>query len=60
MQAAFPGVWIGRGGPIAWPPRSPDLSPVDFFLWGFLKGLLYETPVETPEDLGGRILEAAG
>ena len=20
-----------------WPPRSPDLSPLDFFLWGFLK-----------------------
>lgn len=26
--------WIGRGGPIAWPPRSPDLNPLDFFLWG--------------------------
>ena len=22
---------IGRGGPIAWPPRSPDLRPLDFF-----------------------------
>ena len=21
-----------------WPPRSPDLSPPDFFLWGALKG----------------------
>lgn len=60
LQATFPGGWIGRGGPIAWPPRSPDLSPVDFFLWGFLKGLVYETPVETPEDLVGRIVEAAG
>jgi hypothetical protein len=22
--------WIGRGGPTAWPPRSPDLNPLDF------------------------------
>ncbi|GFW22272.1 uncharacterized protein TNCV_1430261 [Trichonephila clavipes] len=60
LQATFPGSWIGRGGPIAWPARSPDLSPLDFFLWGFLKGLVYETPVATPEDLVGRIIEAAG
>ena len=20
-----------------WPPRSPDLNPCDFFLWGYLK-----------------------
>ncbi|PNF17628.1 hypothetical protein B7P43_G07376, partial [Cryptotermes secundus] len=24
--------WISRGGPIAWPPRSPDLTPLGFFL----------------------------
>jgi hypothetical protein len=24
-----------------WPPRSPDLSPPDFFLWGFLKDRVY-------------------
>ncbi len=24
-----------------WPPRSSDLSPVDFFLWGFLKDVVY-------------------
>ena len=22
--------WIGRGGPVPWPPRSPDLNPLDF------------------------------
>ncbi|GBO11153.1 hypothetical protein AVEN_189374-1 [Araneus ventricosus] len=25
---------IGYGGCIEWPPRSPDLNPLDFFLWG--------------------------
>ena len=23
--------WIGRSGPIAWPPRSPDITPIDFW-----------------------------
>jgi hypothetical protein len=25
--------WISRGGKIPWPPRSPDLTPLDFFVW---------------------------
>jgi hypothetical protein len=31
---------IGRGGPTAWPPRSPDLNSLDFYLWGHLKTLV--------------------
>lgn len=34
--------WIGRGGPVQWPPRSPDLTPLDFFLWGRVKSLVYD------------------
>jgi hypothetical protein len=37
----FPGQWIGRAVPIAWPPRSPDLTPLDFFLWGFVKDRVF-------------------
>lgn len=29
--------WIGRRGVIDWPPRSPDLTPLDIFLQGYLK-----------------------
>lgn len=32
---------ISRGGNINWPPRSPDLTPMDFFLWGYLKSKVY-------------------
>jgi hypothetical protein len=32
LNRKLPGRWIGRGGPIAWPPRSPDLNPMDFYL----------------------------
>ena len=24
-----------------WPPHSPDLNPLDFFLWGYLKSKVY-------------------
>ncbi|GFV43890.1 uncharacterized protein TNCV_485141 [Trichonephila clavipes] len=24
-----------------WPPRSPDLTPADFWLWGYLKSRMY-------------------
>ena len=24
-----------------WPARSPDLNPLDFFLWGYLKSQVY-------------------
>ncbi|PNF28212.1 hypothetical protein B7P43_G07556, partial [Cryptotermes secundus] len=26
LDAAFHGRWIGRGSPMPWPPRSPDLN----------------------------------
>ena len=32
LDAEFPGRWIGQGGPMTWPPRSPDVTPVRFFL----------------------------
>ncbi|KAJ4433851.1 hypothetical protein ANN_16163 [Periplaneta americana] len=52
----FPDRWIGRGGPIAWPPRSPDLNPLDFYLWGHLKSLVYSSPVPDLESLRNRIV----
>ena len=41
LNERFPDAWIGRGGPIPWSPRSPDLSPLDFFLWGYIKNIVY-------------------
>ena len=34
--------WIGRAGPISWPPRSPDLSINDFWLWSYLRCKVYQ------------------
>lgn len=55
LDQRFPNRWIGRLGPIAWPPRSPDLSKLDFFLWGVIKEEVYKTPVTTMEDMQERI-----
>lgn len=37
VQALFPGKLISRRGDIQWPPRSPDLSPCEFFYGDILK-----------------------
>lgn len=57
LNAHYPNRWIGRMGPIAWPARSPDLNPLDFFLWGYLKMQVYATPVSNIQVLRDRILE---
>lgn len=51
--------WIGRFGPIHYPARSPDLTPLDFFLWGAVKQKVYSN--DLPHDrevLKERIREA--
>jgi hypothetical protein len=55
----FPNRWIGRGGTQNWPPRSPDLNPLDYHVWGYMKAVVYEQKVNTREDLVHRILSAA-
>ena len=33
------------------PPRSPDLTVCDFFLWGYLKSRVYESKPRTLDEL---------
>ncbi|GFU04894.1 uncharacterized protein TNCV_1290131 [Trichonephila clavipes] len=32
---------VSRFGPVNWRPRSCDLTPLDYFLWGYVKSLVY-------------------
>jgi hypothetical protein len=41
LNDSFPNGWIGRGGTIPWPARSPDLTPLDSFLFSHLKSVVY-------------------
>ena len=45
------------GGPTAWPARSPDLT--NFFMRGFMKSMVYETSIDSEEDLVACIVSAA-
>uniref|UniRef100_A0A803JU31 Tc1-like transposase DDE domain-containing protein n=1 Tax=Xenopus tropicalis TaxID=8364 RepID=A0A803JU31_XENTR len=51
-------VRIGRRGPVEWPPRSPDLTPLDFYLWGHLKAIVYAVKIRDVQHLKLWILEA--
>ena len=54
LNESFPNRCLGRGGPDAWPPRSPDLTPLDYYLWGHMK-TVYETKVESTAALRDHI-----
>lgn len=58
LDSVFHDQWIGNNGPFLWPPRSPDLSVLDFFIWGALKNKIYEQPLTTKEDCIRRVQEA--
>lgn len=58
LNEKYPNRWIGRNGPIAWPPRSPDLTPLDFYVWGFLKDEVYSSQIDTRQLLISRIENA--
>lgn len=47
---------IGSGGPQPSPPRSPDLNPMYYFFCGYLKSLIYATPVVDESNLRDRIM----
>ncbi|GFS77398.1 uncharacterized protein TNCV_4566291 [Trichonephila clavipes] len=46
---------ISRFGPVNWPPRSCDLTPLDYFLWGYVKSLVYADKPETLDHLEDNI-----
>ena len=64
LNKSLPQRWIGRVGKenLAlqfWPPRSTDLTPCDFFLWGFVKEAAYVPCLPTTlDDLKYRITTA--
>lgn len=49
--------WIGRRGTTEWLPRSPELTPCDFSMWGVIKDQVYKTPVQNLIHLKERIDE---
>ncbi|GFY18408.1 uncharacterized protein TNCV_2396371 [Trichonephila clavipes] len=46
---------ISRFGPMNWPPRSCDLTPLDYFLWDYVKSLVYADKPQTLDHLEDNI-----
>ena len=51
LDEEFSERWIGRGGLLEWSPRSPDLNPLDFSIWGLLKDKVYSEEIRDVQHL---------
>lgn len=58
LRAMFPNRLISKSGHVDWPPRSCDLTPLDSFLWGYLKSKVYTDDPQTLEHLKDNIRAA--
>ncbi|KAJ8880176.1 hypothetical protein PR048_016642 [Dryococelus australis] len=58
LDETFNCIWIGRSGPVAFSPRSRDVNPLDFNLWGHVNSLVYATPIANAEVLQRHNFEA--
>lgn len=56
LAEMFPNRVIGNNGDIHWPARSPDLSPLDYYLWGTIKNKIYKTLPADVNELRERII----
>ncbi|GFU61735.1 uncharacterized protein TNCV_4612131 [Trichonephila clavipes] len=55
LKDTFGGRLISRFGPVNWSPRSCDLTPLDYFLWGYVKSLVYADKPHTLDHLEDKI-----
>ncbi|KAL6421063.1 hypothetical protein ACFW04_013587 [Cataglyphis niger] len=60
LNAYYPERWIGHGGPILWPARSPDLNVLDYFVRGYIKNLVEDRRDSTETQVREAILAAFG
>jgi len=54
IQSFFGDRVVSKG---IWPPRSPDLTPPGYFLWGYLKGRVYQNKSRTIDTLKANITD---
>ncbi|GFX85656.1 transposable element Tc3 transposase [Trichonephila clavipes] len=55
LKDTFGDSLISRFGSVNCPPRSCDLTPLDYFLWGYVKSLVYVDKPQTREHLEDNI-----
>lgn len=57
IQEFFGDRLISRNMPTPFPPRSCDLTPLDFCIWSCLKNSIYKTEIQDLNELAVRITE---
>ena len=60
LRPVFEDRIISRRADVIWPPRSYDLTPLDYYLWGAVKDKCYANKPETIDALNYNICEAIG
>ncbi|GFX62394.1 uncharacterized protein TNCV_1381191 [Trichonephila clavipes] len=55
LKDTFGNRLISRFGPVNWPPKSCDLTPLDYFLWNYVKSLVYADKPQTLDHLEDNI-----
>ena len=58
LDKHLPDRWIDRRGFVEGPATSPDLTPLDFFLWGVLKNQVFSDKPKTLNHLKENIINA--
>ena len=51
LETKFGGRVISRNVPVGWTPRPCDLTPLDYFLWGYVKSIVYSNKPATIDEL---------
>ena len=51
LREKFPDQEISRNVDYNFPPRSCDLTPLDFFLWGHVKDKVYANALQSMQEL---------
>ena len=51
LRPIFENRIISKRGDVNWPPRSCDLTPLDYFSWGAVNDKCYANHPETIQDL---------
>ena len=57
LRSCFGEQFIPCLGPVDWPPRSCDITPLDFYLWGYVKSKCFVDKLATIEALEANITE---
>ena len=58
LEDKFSSKLISGKSEFPWPACSPDLNPLDYFLWGHVKSIVFEVNPQTTEDLKTAVEEA--